>query len=91
MNTSILKVSLLAAAASLSLLAPAAQAQELSRDTGVRYAIAAQGNAALRSIREELKFAARGIRPAALPGRPRVAAPQLAESQQRPKATKGRA
>ena len=95
MNTSILKSTLVAAAATLFVLAPAAQAQELSRDTGVGAVIAAQGNVALLLIREELKFATRvkfsaRVAKPALPAPPRIAA-QVADGRQRPKGTKGRA
>lgn len=77
MNKSTLKSTLVAVAASLILLAPAAQAQTTkpSRDTGVGHAIALQGNAALRAIREEMKSAIRAVKPV-LPARPRkVSAP----------------
>lgn len=58
MTKSTLKLSMVATAISLSLLAaPAAQAG-VSRDTGVGRVIAAQGNAALRVIRMEMKGAA---------------------------------
>jgi len=77
MNNSTLKSILVAAAVSLSLLAPAAQAQATkpARDTGVGHSIAEQGNAALRLIREEMKSAVRAVKPV-LPARPRkVSAP----------------
>lgn len=77
MNNSALKSTLVAAALSLSFLAPAATAQSArpSRDTSVGHAIAAQGNAALRLIREEMKSAVRVVKPM-LPARPRkVSAP----------------
>jgi hypothetical protein len=53
------------------LLAPAAQAQAPSRDTGVGKDIAAQGNRALQMIRAELKAAVTAVRPA-LPAPARV-------------------
>lgn len=72
-----LKSTLVAATVALSFLAaPAAQAEAAkpSRDTGVSLTIAAQGNAALRLIRSELKAAVRAVKPV-LPARPqRVAA-----------------
>ena len=77
MNNSTLKSTLVAAALSLSFLTPAAQAQSAkpSRDSGVGHSIAAQGNAALRLIREEMKSAVRVMKPV-LPARPRkVSAP----------------
>lgn len=92
MNRSNLKSTLAAAAVALALLAPAARA-EGSRDTGVGDLIAAQGNAALREIRDELavelilKFPA----PAAAKPTPRVharAAAQAASAPSRPKSTK---
>jgi hypothetical protein len=60
MKNNTLKLSMIAAAISLSTLAaPMAQAGQMaghiSRDTGVGRMIAAQGNAALRLIRAELK------------------------------------
>jgi hypothetical protein len=58
MKKNTLKLSMVAAAISLSTLAaPVAQAGQMhvSRDTGVGRLIAAQGNAALRLIRAELK------------------------------------
>ena len=87
MNTSTIKLALLAAAIAL---APAAQAQEASRDTGVGAVIAEQGNAALRTIREEMRFPARGVRPAAVPARPPIAM-QLVSGEQRPNNAKPRA
>src|SRR5687767_14424938 len=73
-----LKSSLVAATVALAFLAaPAAYAETArpSRDTGVGLAIAAQGNAALRLIRSELKAAVRASKPV-LPARPRrVSAP----------------
>lgn len=57
---------LVAAAIALSVAAPAAQAQAAtapSRDTGVGLSIAAQGNAALRLIRDELKAAVKLMQP----------------------------
>ena len=65
MNTSLLKSTLVAAA--VLLLAPAAQATEPSRDTGVGNLIAAQGNAALRQIRKEMGNTVRGGKPAVSP------------------------
>ena len=89
MNDSILKSTLVAGAVSLSLLAPAAQAQDTSPGAGVGEVIAAQGNAALRQIREDVKSAVRVTRPV-LPARLRVNI-QVASTQNRSKATKGRA
>lgn len=68
-----LKSTLVAATVALSLLAaPAAHAEaaQPSRDTGVGLMIAAQGNAALRLIRSELKAAVRAAKPV-LPARPK--------------------
>jgi hypothetical protein len=69
MNTSMLKSTLAAAAVSLTLLVPAARAQDRAPEAGVGNVIAAQGNAALRQIREEMKSAVRAARPV-LPARP---------------------
>lgn len=67
MTKSTMKLSLVAAAISLSTLAaPVAQAGQfpVSRDTGVGALIAAQGNAALRLIRAELKAQLMAQKPA---------------------------
>jgi hypothetical protein len=82
MNTSNLKSILVAAAVSLSLL-PVAQAHatEPSRDTGVGKVIAAQGNAALQLIRQEMNAAVRAARPV-MPARPRMTV-QVAEARPR--------
>jgi hypothetical protein len=71
MNKSALKTTLAAAAIVLSVAAAPAQAEspKISRDTGVGHAIAAQGNAALRMIRAELKAAVKFVKPAP-PARP---------------------
>jgi len=77
MSNSTLKSTLVAAALTLSFLAPTAQAQSArpSRDSGVGHSIAMQGNAALRLIRQEMKAAVRVVKPV-LPARPRkVSAP----------------
>ena len=89
MNTSMLKVTLLAAAAALSVPAPAAEVQDASRDAGIGPVIAAQGNSALRTIRDEFRFSVYLVKPA-LPPRQRTAA-QVVEALQRPKGTRIRA
>lgn len=82
MTKSTVKNTLVAGAIALSLIAaPAAQAQAgkaPSRDTGVGLTIAAQGNAALKLIRDELKAAVKSMQPALPAPRPsklKVAAP----------------
>jgi len=78
MTNSTLKSTLVAAAIALSFCAAPVAASEpakVSRDTGVGQLIAAQGNAALRLIRAEVKAAVRFMQPA-LPARPaKVSAP----------------
>jgi hypothetical protein len=77
MNKSTLKSALIATAISLSLLAPV-QAQAPRPSTAgatLGQAIAEQGNAALRTIRAEIKAAAKLMKPM-VPARPKkVAAP----------------
>lgn len=74
MTKSTLKNTLVATAIALSFIAaPAAQAQAgkaPSRDTGVGMSIAAQGNAALKLIRDELKAAVKLMQPALPAPRP---------------------
>ena len=87
MNTSNLKSTLAAAAVALSLLAPVAQAQGQDPDADIGALIAAQGNAALRQIREELESTVRAAARPTLPARPRFSA-QTTELKLRPKNTK---
>lgn len=82
MTKSTLKNTLVATAIALSFLAaPAAQAEAAkapSRNTGVGLAIAAQGNAALKMIRDEVKAAVKLVQPALpapRPSRLKVSAP----------------
>lgn len=74
MTKSTLKNALVATAIVLSFMAvPVAQAEATkapSRDTGVGLAIAAQGNAALKLIRDELKAAVKRMQPALPAPRP---------------------
>ena len=73
MNKSTLKSTLVATAIALSFVAaPAAQAQaaKAPRDTGVGLTIAAQGNAALKLIRDELKAAVKQLQPSLPAPRP---------------------
>lgn len=74
MTKSTLKNTLVATAIALSFIAaPAAQAEAAhapSRNTGVGLAIADQGNAALKLIRDELKAAVKRARPALPAPRP---------------------
>ena len=58
MNPSNMKSTLAAAAVALSLLAPAAQAEGQGGNAELGAAIAAQGNAALQQIRDELTLEA---------------------------------
>jgi hypothetical protein len=74
MNTFTLRSTFIAAAISLAMLAPAAQAQAprpSSAGASVGLTIAAQGNAALRLIRAELKAAVTAAKPT-LPPRARA-------------------
>ena len=69
MSKSTLRSTLIASAIALSLLVPAAQAQTTGA-AAVANTIAAQGNAALRTIRAELKAAVTAAKPV-LPRRAR--------------------
>ena len=80
MNASNLKSTLAAAAVVLSLLAPAAQAEGQGGSAELGAVIAAQGNAALQQIRDELalelllKFAVPLTATPSLPARPHASA-----------------